>query len=103
MATAKSTQEWLEELDRAKEFALSQKMNSSYNDADDSLNMSSSALSSHANTLDRSSDFDTSPAESTSHYRSTLHKQHSGNDADSIKGRKRFSKRQSKSGLTAVF
>ena len=78
-------------------------MNSSYNDADDSLNMSSSALSSHANTLDRSSDFDTSPGDSTSHHRGGLHKQHSGNDADSIKGRKRFSKRQSKSGLAAVF
>lgn len=35
--------------------------------------------------------------------RHTLQKHHSTTDADTVKGFKRFSKRQSKSGLAAVF
>lgn len=108
MASAISTQDWLDTLDRAKELAASQSVQSSYAvdgayGETDSFNMSSSAISSHASTLDHHTQ-DTSPSESTSHQgRATLHKQHSGADAESIKGRKRFSKRQSKSGLAAVF
>ena len=107
MATAVSTQEWLEALDRAKELAASQSAQSSYNvdgayGETDSFNMSSSALSSHASTLDHHIQ-DVNPSEATSHHRGTLHKQHSAADSESLKGRKRFSKRQSKSGLAAVF
>ena len=108
MATAVSTQDWLETLDRAKELAASQNMQSAYNaegpyNAEDTFNISSSALSSHASTLDHQVP-DVSPVESATHHgRGTLHKQHSGADSESVKGRKRFSKRQSKSGLAAVF
>ncbi len=100
MASAVSTNEWLEALERAKAIADEQEANNAYN-GDDAFNISSSALSSSANTLDQASDI--SPS-SLSHVRATLHKQHSGNEVDSTKGgRKRFSKRQSKSGLAAVF
>jgi 3-phosphoinositide dependent protein kinase-1 len=108
MATAVSTQDWLETLDRAKELAAAQDLQSAYNtegpyNAEESFNISSSALSSHASTLDHHVQ-DVNPAEpSTHHGRGTLHKQHAGADSESIKGRKRFSKRQSKSGLAAVF
>jgi 3-phosphoinositide dependent protein kinase-1 len=66
---------------------------------DESYRDMSSAFSSQANTLDRSSDFqgDTIPSG-----RATLHK-HQGTDADSVKGKKRFSRRHSKNGLAAVF
>ena len=99
-ATASSTQEWLETLDRAKDIAVAQSVNNSYSESD-AFNVSSSALSSHANTLDRSSEFGQDGP--SSGHRATLTKHHSGADAESIKGRKRFSKRQSKSGLAAVF
>lgn len=108
MATAISTQDWLDTLDRAKELAASQSGQSAYNvdgayGETDSFNISSSALSSHASTLDHHVQ-DANLSEPTGHQgRSTLHKQHSGADSESIKGRKRFSKRQSKSGLAAVF
>lgn len=100
MASAISTNEWLETLERAKAIANEQAANNAYN-VDDSFNISNSALSSSGNTIDQASDV--SPSSMT-HVRATLHKQHSGNEIDSVKGgRKRFSKRQSKSGLTAVF
>jgi 3-phosphoinositide dependent protein kinase-1 len=108
MATAISTQDWLEALDRAKELAASQDLQSAYNaegpyNAEENFNISSSALSSHASTLDHQVP-DVAPPEPTSHHgRGALHKQHSSADSESVKGRKRFSKRQSKSGLTAVF
>ena len=108
MATAVSTQDWLEVLDRAKELAASQNVQSAYSaegpyNAEESFNISSSALSSHASTLDHHVP-DISAAESSAHHgRGTLHKQHAGADSDSLKGRKRFSKRQSKSVLAAVF
>jgi 3-phosphoinositide dependent protein kinase-1 len=108
MATAVSTQDWLETLDRAKELAAAQDLQSAYNtegpyNAEESFNISSSALSSHASTLDHHVQ-DVNPAEpSTHHGRGTLLKPHAGADSESIKGRKRFSKRQSKSGLAAVF
>lgn len=101
MASAISTNEWLEALERAKAIANEQAANNAYS-GDESFNISNSALSSSANTMDQASDV--SPSSMT-HVRAALYKQHSGNDAESIKGvgRKRFSKRQSKSGLAAVF
>lgn len=103
MATAVSTQEWLDTIDRAKEVAISQSSNNSY--SNDSLNYSPSAFSSHANTLDRSMDIEgnPNPGSQANTTRNTLVKNPSSNDAESIKARKRFSKRQSKSGLAAVF
>lgn len=98
--TATSTQDWLDTLDRAKDMGVSQSIQNSYS-GDEAFKDLSSALSSHANTLDRSSEFAPEPPSSSG--RATLTKHHSGADSDSIKGRKRFSKRQSKSGLAAVF
>ncbi|KAI9737377.1 MAG: pkb-activating kinase-like protein [Cirrosporium novae-zelandiae] len=88
---AVGVQEWMEALDRAKEVALQN--NRSYSN-DDFSNLSSTP-SSHANTLNQ--DLDNQDG------RGAHQKNHSGADSESIKGRKRFSKRQSKSGLAAVF
>lgn len=90
---------------RAREIAISlqtQNSNNNYS-TDDSLNISSSALSSHASTIDHATDMHPPSGSHGLSGRGILHKQHSGGDAESLKGRKRFSKRQSKSGLTAVF
>jgi len=103
MATAVSAQEWLDALVRAREMATSQQSSNHNYSTDDSLNLSSSALSSHANTIDQSTDLSPHSVGLGGAGRAMLHKQHSGGDSESLKGRKRFSKRQSKSGLTAVF
>ena len=95
-----SAQEWLDIIDSAKEYAVAQAANNPYSE-NDSFNISTSALSSQGSLLDQASDL--SPNSMTHVQRGTLHKQHSGNHSDSLKGHKRFSKRQSKSGLTAVF
>lgn len=95
-ATALSAQEWLDTLDRAKEMALSQQNGYS---GDDAFRDLSSELSSQANTLDRSSDVHRDGPSAT---RATLVK-HQGNDNESVKGRKRFSRRHSRNGLSAVF
>lgn len=99
MGTAIAIQEWLDMLGKARDFAMQQNNNYSH---EDSLNISTGALSSHASTIDQSTDLSPHSANQSHSGRGILHKQHSG-DADSLKGRKRFSKRQSKSGLTAVF
>ncbi|GAQ36658.1 pkb-activating kinase-like protein [Aspergillus tubingensis] len=96
-ATAVSAQEWLDSLDRAREMALSQQGNGSY--SDDAFRDLSSGLSSHANTLDRSSEIQN---ESAPAGRATLVK-HQNTDTESVKGKKRFSRRHSKNGLAAVF
>ncbi|KAJ0423761.1 kinase-like domain-containing protein [Aspergillus carlsbadensis] len=96
--TAMSTQEWLDTLDRAREMALAQQSNGPYS-GDETFRDLSSGLSSQANTLDRGSD---APHEPTPSGRATLVK-HQGNDSDSVKGKKRFSRRHSKNGLAAVF
>jgi 3-phosphoinositide dependent protein kinase-1 len=103
MATAVSTQEWLDALVRARDLAVSlqERNNNSYSE-NDSLNISSSALSSVPSTIDQPTDLSPHSASHGHGSRGILHKQHSV-DAESMKGRKRFSKRQSKSGLTAVF
>ncbi|EHY53803.1 serine/threonine protein kinase [Exophiala dermatitidis] len=103
MATAVSAQEWLDALVRAREIATSMQNSSNTYSNDDTLNLSSSALSSHASTIDQSTDISPHSASHGHTGRMILHKQHSGGDTESLKGRKRFSKRQSKSGLTAVF
>lgn len=98
--TSLSTQEWLDTIERAKELAISQSANNSYSGGE-SFDVTSSAFQSHANTMDRSMDIEGNPNSGTNTLRNTLMKQNS--DAESIKARKRFSKRQSKSGLAAVF
>lgn len=104
LATAASAQEWLDTLVRARDIAISLQNQSSNNNysTDDSLNMSSSGLSTRGSILDQPTDLSPPSAGHGHSQRGILHKQHSA-DADSLKGRKRFSKRQSKSGLTAVF
>ena len=97
--SAISTKEWLEAVDKAKDFvnAQSQIRNAQ---ADDSLN---SGMLSHTNTFEEHTELQNSSPPMQSH-RGILQKQNSQlGDSDSLKGRKRFSKRQSKSGLTAVF
>lgn len=93
-ATALSAQEWLDALDRAKEMA------SHNNSGDEGFRDISSGMSSHTNTLDRSSDIQ---SEGPPGGRATLIK-HQATDTESVtKGRKRFSRRHSKNGLAAVF
>ncbi|KAL4870960.1 hypothetical protein BDV12DRAFT_40963 [Aspergillus spectabilis] len=98
--TALSAQEWLDTLDRAREMALFQQTSGSYS-ADEAFRDLSSGFTSHANTLDRASE---TPQEAPPppSGRTTLVK-NQGNDSDSVKGKKRFSRRHSKNGLSAVF
>ena len=93
-ATAASTQEWLDTIERAKEIAVSQTMTNSYC-SDDAFR----EMPSPASTLGGDSALHMDNGTS----RNTLQKNQRDSDAESTKGRKRFSKRQSKSGLTAVF
>ena len=106
MATAVSTQEWLDALVRARDLAVFTQERYTHNNysENDSLNMSSSALSSQPslNIIDQPTDLSPHSATHSHSGRGILHKQHSA-DGESLKNRKRFSKRQSKSGLTAVF
>jgi len=91
-----STQEWLDSIERAKEIAISQSMTNSYS-GDSTFNDLSSTLSSPTSTLGGDATFDGVNIPTGRH----LRKEHGDNE--SIKGRKRFSKRQSKNGLAAVF
>lgn len=95
-ATALSAQEWLDTLDRAREMASQN--NGAYS-GDEALRDLSSGMSSHSNTLDHSSEIQT---EGPPPGRATLVK-HQATDSESVKGRKRFSRRHSKNGLSAVF
>lgn len=98
-ATALSAQEWLDALDRAREMASSQHNNGAYS-GDEAFRDLSSGMSSHTNTLDRSSEIQAEAAPPAG--RATLVK-HQATDSESVKGRKRFSRRHSKNGLAAVF
>ncbi|KAF1989535.1 Pkinase-domain-containing protein [Aulographum hederae CBS 113979] len=89
-----STQEWLDSIERAKDFALSETLASSYSN-DSQFNDLSSAISSPTSTLGGDIDGVNIPT-------ARLRK-HDQGDTESIKGRKRFSKRHSKNGLAAVF
>jgi 3-phosphoinositide dependent protein kinase-1 len=87
-----STQEWLDSIDNAREYALSQSITSSYA-GDAALNELNSSMSSPTSTIGGDSALEGVNIPTTRH----LRKEHG--DADSMKGRKRFSKRHSKNGL----
>jgi 3-phosphoinositide dependent protein kinase-1 len=87
-----SSQEWLDSIDNAREYALSQSMTSSYA-GDASLNELNSSMSSPASTIGGDSALEGVNIPTARH----LRKDHG--DVDSMKGRKRFSKRHSKNGL----
>ena len=84
-----STQEWLDSIEQARDYALSQSMAAS----DASLSYLTSTLTSPASTLGADSALDGVDIPNSRH----LRKEHG--DADSVKGRKRFSKRHSRNGL----
>ncbi|KAK7509668.1 3-phosphoinositide-dependent protein kinase [Phyllosticta citriasiana] len=90
-------QEWLDALEQARDFANSQSMATSYS-GDSAFNELSSTISSPASTLGGESALDGVNIPASRH----LRKDHSG-DNESVKGRKRFSRRHSKNGLAAVF
>jgi 3-phosphoinositide dependent protein kinase-1 len=85
-----STQEWLESIEQARDFA--QSMATSYT-GDAALNDLSSSLTTPTSTLGGDSALEGVNIPTSRH----LRKEHG--DADSLKGRKRFSKRHSKNGL----
>ena len=100
-ATSASAQEWLDAIERAREITISQNLANSYS-GDDAFKDLQSDMPSPASTLDLNLERrgDGVPPSSSRHM---LQKNHSSTDVDSLKGFKRFSKRQSKSGLAAVF
>ena len=100
LATSASAQEWIDTIEKARELALSQNLTASYS-GDDALKDLSSGPSSSTRGLDLDSP-GPMETESMSSGRHMLQK-HIPNNDDSFMGRKRFSKRQSKSGLAAVF
>jgi 3-phosphoinositide dependent protein kinase-1 len=89
-------QEWMDAIERAREFAISQSIANSYS-GDSAFNDLGSTLSSPTSTLggDNTLDGVNIPT-------ARLRKGEMG-DQESLKGRKRFSKRNSKNGLAAVF
>lgn len=87
-----SSQEWIDSIDNAREYALSQSMAISYT-GDSALNELGSSMSSPTSTLGGDSALDGVNISTARH----LRKDHG--DAESMKGRKRFSKRHSKNGL----
>ena len=91
--------EWMDAVEQAKEFATAQTANNTAFSGDDALNMSTSALSA-ASSISQTGEMGQVTSGHGHSGRATLHK--SQGDNESLKGRKRFSKRQSKSGLTAV-
>jgi 3-phosphoinositide dependent protein kinase-1 len=91
-----SAQEWLDNIERARELAISQSMTNSYS-GDSAFNDLASTISSPASTLGGDTAFDGVNIPTARH----LRKEHADNE--SIKGRKRFSRRHSKNGLAAVF
>jgi hypothetical protein len=86
-----STQEWLDSIDNAREYALSQSTNPFAGDS--TLNELGSSMSSPASTLGGDSALEGVNIPTARHLRKEP------GDADSMKGRKRFSKRHSKNGL----
>ncbi|KAF2465496.1 serine/threonine protein kinase-like protein [Lindgomyces ingoldianus] len=87
-----STQEWLDNIEKARDWGLSQSMANSYSE-DSTLNDLNSTLSSPASTLGGDSALDGVNIPTARH----LRKEHE--ETNSLKGRKRFSKRHSKNGL----
>ncbi|KAL5118557.1 serine/threonine protein kinase [Pleosporales sp. CAS-2024a] len=89
-----SSQEWLDMIENAREIALSQSMASSYS-GDAALNDLGSIRSSPTSTLGGDSALEGVNIATARH----LRKEPQQGDAESMKGRKRFSKRHSKNGL----
>lgn len=87
-----STQEWLDSIDNAREYAFSQSTNPFAGDS--SLNDLGSSMTSPDSTLGGDSALEGVNIPTARH----LRKDHGG-DTDSVKSRKRFSKRHSKNGL----
>jgi 3-phosphoinositide dependent protein kinase-1 len=92
-----AAQEWIETIERAKDFAISQSLTNSYS-GDSTFNDISSTLSSPTSTLGNNEVLEGVNIPTAGR----LRKGEVG-DGESIKGRKRFSKRHSKNGLAAVF
>lgn len=90
--------EWIETLDSAKDFAMSQSMLGSYNNDSNFAEMSSS-VSSPTSTLGGGNTYAEGMGGGDRNGRKNLTK----NPEDAPPKRHRFSKRQSKSGLAAVF
>lgn len=89
-------QEWMDAIERSKEFAISQSMANSYS-GDSAFNDLSSQLSSPASTLGGDNTLDGVNIPTARLRKGEM-------DQESLKsGRKRFSKRHSKNGLAAVF
>jgi 3-phosphoinositide dependent protein kinase-1 len=86
------TQEWLDSIEQARDYALSQSMANSYS-GDSALNELNSTLPSPTSTLGGDSALDGVNIPTSRHLRKGQ------DDSDSVKGRKRFSKRHSKNGL----
>lgn len=101
-ATSAAAQEWLDSIDRAKELALMHSISNSSYSPEEAYSDLQSGMSSSANTLDMNAELRTENASAASS-RHTLQKLPSSKDPEELKGFKRFSKRQSKSGLAAVF
>lgn len=91
-----STQEWIEKIEWAKELAISQSVATSFS-ADSQYTDMASAIPSPASTAGSEANVDNMPP---SHTRNVLRRE---GDTESLKKKHRFSKRQSKSGLAAVF
>lgn len=92
-------QEWLVTLEIAREMAISQSISMSANGDDIFRNLQSGISNSPRNL-----DLDSPPGDTGAPgSRNTLQMHTSSNEVESLKGRKRFSKRQSKNGLAAVF
>ena len=79
---------------------MSQSMNNSYSGDDAFKDLRSGMRSTSTLDVNAERRGESIPSGSGRHM---LHKNHSNTDVDSLKGFKRFSKRQSKSGLAAVF
>ncbi|MCJ1405305.1 pkb-activating kinase-like protein [Xylographa trunciseda] len=99
-ATSSAAQEWIDAIDRARDIVLSQSQNNSY--SGDEFKDLQSGLPSPTNTLDMASDRRTHSTLAMTG-RNNLKKHPSISNPDEMKGFKRFSKRQSKSGLPSVF
>ena len=96
-ATSAAAEEWIDAIESAREMALSQGTSNSYSN-DEAFKGLPTDSSQTTNGLGL--DNDSSPDLPS---RNTLQKQYANADRDSFMGRKRFSKRQSKNGLAAVF
>ncbi|EMD00554.1 hypothetical protein BAUCODRAFT_28904 [Baudoinia panamericana UAMH 10762] len=100
-----STQEWIEAVEQARELAVAQSMAVSFTYSGDSLMNNLEPIISGSPAGSQGSDYQGAmPGPNVERHalRQTLRKQNT-DDSDTFKGRKRFSKRHSKSGLAAVF